>query len=174
MSPDPQSGPVIATDDRIVHDKALGIDRKVLAGQPVPPELVDAYNDDGGETKPDNGQPSLVTGLQTTEPVIATDDRIVHDEALGINRKVFAGQQVPPELVGAYQEAGGDIASSSPADAAGRGEPASDNYDDLDKEALEAEAEGRDLTVEGTGKDGNVLVDDLRKALRADDAGKES
>jgi hypothetical protein len=41
---------VIASDTKIVHDPALDIDRQVIAGQPVPPDLVDAYNDAGGST----------------------------------------------------------------------------------------------------------------------------
>lgn len=34
----------IASETKIVHDKNMGIDRKVIAGQPIPPDLVDAYN----------------------------------------------------------------------------------------------------------------------------------
>jgi hypothetical protein len=41
--------------------------------------------------------------LATSEPVIATEDRTVHDNALKIDRKVFAGQPIPPDLVDAYR-----------------------------------------------------------------------
>jgi hypothetical protein len=34
---------VIATESTIVHDPLLDIDRQLIAGQPVPPDLVDAY-----------------------------------------------------------------------------------------------------------------------------------
>lgn len=34
----------IAEKDDVIHDENLGIDRKIFAGQPVPPDLVDAYN----------------------------------------------------------------------------------------------------------------------------------
>jgi hypothetical protein len=47
---------VIATEDAIVHDDVLGIDRKVFAGQPVPPDLVDAYK--GGVRSGDGATPS--------------------------------------------------------------------------------------------------------------------
>lgn len=50
----------------------------------------------------------------------------------------------------------------------------SDGYDDQDVDVLSAEAADRDLEVEGTGKNGNVLKADLIKALREDDsAGQE-
>ena len=44
-----------------------------------------------------------------------------------------------------------------------------DDYDEWTKAELEAEANKRGLTVEGTGKNGNVLVSDLLTALRNDD-----
>jgi hypothetical protein len=44
---------VIATETKIVHDPVLDIDRQVIAGQPVPPDLVEAYQDAGGEAAPD-------------------------------------------------------------------------------------------------------------------------
>jgi hypothetical protein len=40
----------VATRDVIVHDDALDIDRQLLAGQPVPPELIDAYQAKVGDT----------------------------------------------------------------------------------------------------------------------------
>jgi hypothetical protein len=43
-----------------------------------------------------------------TEEVIATKDVVVHDDNMGIDRKVFAGQPVPPDLVDAYFEATGE------------------------------------------------------------------
>jgi hypothetical protein len=42
--------PEIAKTDQVVRDQRIGIDRQVLAGQPVPPELLDAYHEAGGET----------------------------------------------------------------------------------------------------------------------------
>jgi hypothetical protein len=44
---------VIATETKIVHDPVLDIDRQVIAGQPVPPDLVDAYKAAGGDAAPD-------------------------------------------------------------------------------------------------------------------------
>lgn len=37
------SQPLIATETVVVDDENLGIKRKVILGQPVPPDLVDAY-----------------------------------------------------------------------------------------------------------------------------------
>lgn len=42
---------VIASKDVVVHDDTLNIDRKVVAGQPVPPDLVDAYESEVGSKK---------------------------------------------------------------------------------------------------------------------------
>jgi hypothetical protein len=45
----------------------------------------------------------------------------------------------------------------------------STDYDALSVEALAHDADGRGLTVKGTGKEGAVLKADLVKALQADD-----
>lgn len=52
--------------------------------------------------------------------------------------------------------------------------PAVGAYDEMDKSELETEvakrqAEGHEINVEGSGSGGNVLVGDLRSALKADD-----
>jgi hypothetical protein len=39
---------VIAEKDAVVHDDNLGFDRQILAGQPVPPELTQAYKEQHG------------------------------------------------------------------------------------------------------------------------------
>lgn len=41
---------VVASETVIVHDDQLNIDRQVVAGQEVPPDLVDAYLAEVGET----------------------------------------------------------------------------------------------------------------------------
>lgn len=46
----------------------------------------------------------------------------------------------------------------------------SESKDDLQAEVDKRIEAGRDITVEGTGSNGNVLVEDLIKALEADDA----
>lgn len=48
----------IAKEDLIVHDEQLGIDRKVFAGQPVPADLVDAYEKATGTGKKDDDSSS--------------------------------------------------------------------------------------------------------------------
>lgn len=57
---------------------------------------------------------------------------------------------------------------------AAKAESAGGGYAGQSPDELKAEAEKRDLTVEGTGKDGNVLKGDLVAALEADDAAKAS
>lgn len=47
---------IIASKDVIVHDDDLGIDRQIVAGQPVPPELVKAYTGKTGEKVEDVSQ----------------------------------------------------------------------------------------------------------------------
>jgi hypothetical protein len=49
---------------------------------------------------------------------IATEDLIVFDPQIGIDRHVFAGQPVPISLEEAYAEAGGKAVSAEPADVA--------------------------------------------------------
>jgi hypothetical protein len=93
-----------------------------------------------------------------TDQVIATEDAIVHDDVLGIDRKVFAGQPVPPDLVEAYQGGARAGDGSDPVD-----------YDAESVEELEKRVADRKLEVKGTGKDGNVVKADLVKALQAAD-----
>lgn len=45
--------PVMATETVIVHDDNLNIDRRVILGQPVPPDLIDAYREKVGDKKAD-------------------------------------------------------------------------------------------------------------------------
>lgn len=146
---------VIATTDAVVHDPIIGIDRKVFAGQAIPPELVHAYRKGGCETR---------EGLETHAPgtVIAAKTITVHDDAIGIDRRLIAGQPVPRDLVNAYNAAigGDDEAGDSPAG----------KYADWKRPALEAEVDERELDITGTGANGNVLVKDLIAALEANDA----
>jgi hypothetical protein len=103
-------------------------------------------------------------GRSTTvaEQVIATEDKIVHDDLLNIDRKVFAGQPVPPELVDAYN---GDTRASDGSDPDG----SAVDYESQSAEQLEAEAKQRGIydDIEGTGANGNVVKADLVKALSA-------
>jgi hypothetical protein len=101
--------------------------------------------------------------------VIAAENVIVHDDNLEIDRIVIAGQPVPPDLVDAYHEKVGHKAEEPVADAHSD-DSSSSNYADQTVEDLRAEADRRELEVEGTGKDGNVVKKDLVAALEASDA----
>jgi hypothetical protein len=99
-------------------------------------------------------------GDPVAKEVIASETVIVPDDALGIERMVIAGQPVPPDLVDAYQKkVGGSKADES-----------SSGYAAQKVEDLQAEVDRRELTVEGTGKDGNVVKADLVTALEDSDA----
>jgi hypothetical protein len=65
------------------------------------------------------------------------------------------------------KSAGTKTADGSDSD---QGEPL--DYSDWHKPELEEEVEKRSLVVRGTGADGNILADDLRKALVKDDKKK--
>lgn len=96
-------------------------------------------------------------------PEMAKQDAVVEqevDHGVKIQRLIFAGTQVPPDLVDAYNKAVGASPDNSDAE----------DYSSLTVEELQALADGRDVTVEGTGKDGNVLKSDLVRALQADDS----
>jgi hypothetical protein len=155
-------GDVIATKDLVVEDKAMGINRKLFAGQPVPPDLVEAYKAEGGEV-PEDYDPAAPQSAKPSEgQVVATRDVVVEDKAMGINRKLFKGQLVPADLHQAYADATGEDVPEPDT-----GE--STDYESQPVEDLEAEAKRRGLEVEGTGANGNVLKADLVAALKADD-----
>lgn len=90
--------------------------------------------------------------------VIASESCIVHDDALGIDRQIVAGQPVPPDLVDAYQAKTGDTSASA-------APTVDDNLESATVDELKAEAERRGIEVEGTGANGRVTKDDLLKAL---------
>jgi hypothetical protein len=96
------------------------------------------------------------------EQVIATEDASSTTIALNIDRKVFAGQPVPPDLVDAYN---GDTRASDGSDPDG----SAVDYESQSVEELEAEAKQRGIydDIEGTGANGNVVKADLVKALSA-------
>lgn len=102
--------------------------------------------------------------VKEVEPVIATETKIVHDAAQHIDRKVVAGQQIPPDLVAAYKD--GDVIADPVANA-------DVDYDKQSVEELQAEVARRAVEVEGSGADGNVLKKDLVAALKFDDGVQE-
>jgi uncharacterized small protein (DUF1192 family) len=98
-----------------------------------------------------------VIRLNTQKPIIATEDLVVHDEVLGIDRKIVAGQPVPPDLIEPYRKAGGEASND-------------ENYSDLTVDELQARADQLGVEVDGTGADGKVLKKDLVAALEKRDA----
>jgi hypothetical protein len=67
-----------------------------------------------------------------------------------------------------------EAATSGVTDATTQPPSSAPDYSELDVPALEEAVAERDLEVEGTGKDGNVVKADLIAALEADDQAKAS
>jgi hypothetical protein len=108
--------------------------------------------------------------------VIATENLIVRDEALNIDRQLIAGQPVPPDLVDAYRARVGDGQAAQSPGAAARADTDGGSADGLDYggqtvEELQAEAERRGLEITGTGAGGKVVKGDLVTALQGADRG---
>jgi hypothetical protein len=61
----------IAKEDMIVHDDALNIDRKIIAGQPVPPDLLEAYEQHTGtsRTKDDESKSKAIRAPERDKAV---------------------------------------------------------------------------------------------------------
>lgn len=83
------------------------------------------------------------------------------EHGVKVTRKVMEGQRVPPQLIDGYLEAIGEKPADEQAD-----------YQAMTVEDLEKLAADRELDIEGSGKDGNVLKADLINALTAADAGE--
>lgn len=85
---------------------------------------------------------------------------------------LFKGDELPAnapaELIKRLDVTGGlePLGESTPAPQ----EPITGDYGSHKADELQAEADRRGLSIEGTGAGGNVLKDDLVKALEADDA----
>lgn len=93
----------LAKQSMTVHDKALGIDRRLIEGQPIPPDLVEAYEEAGGTVE--DSDPSQPVSLVGGPVVKATEDATIEIDTYGVKslRKVFAGEVVAPDLVEAYR-----------------------------------------------------------------------
>lgn len=81
------------------------------------------------------------------------------DHGVIVQRKIVEGTRVPPDLIDAYHQATGE----KPA----KDDEASSRYDSMKVEDLEQLVSDRELQVEGTGKDGNIVKADLIRALEA-------
>jgi hypothetical protein len=102
--------PVIAETTKIVRDPDMNIDREVLAGQPIPPDLIKAYEGTAGSGK----SPTTAAAVEVPDMATATDedlDTFAKDSnvkdlvALAADDKGFAQR-----LVEAEQRAHGDKA----------------------------------------------------------------
>jgi hypothetical protein len=89
-------------------------------------------------------------------------------DGLGVRRFVRAGDPIPPGL---ELEDPSDAIERDPipGETVPSPSPITGDYDSRHADELQAEANRRGLTVEGTGKDGNVLKSDLVEALEASD-----
>jgi hypothetical protein len=143
--------PEIAKTDQVVRDQVMGIDRQVLAGQPVPPELLDAYHEAGGETTESNpAAPQRVRISDNVASVVASRDVVVHDDAMGIDRQIIAGTRVPPDLLEAYAKETGESVPT----------PVSATSDELTGEDLANRA--AELKIKGRS---SMTADELRDAV---------
>lgn len=64
----PVAPQVIAKQDCIVHDNDLQIDRQIIAGQPVPPDLLDAYAEKTGEKLEEEQNPPVAKAPAKSKP----------------------------------------------------------------------------------------------------------
>lgn len=131
---------------------------------------------------PEDEREAFVSAAKTAENKDANEDYVRDAGALPpipeypSEEQLRALEAETPEGVSTNQVAdGGRVVqpgSGSRSDSDGK-----DAYDDMDKPALEKAVEDRDdikvEDIKGSGQDGNVLVDDLRKALRDADAAKQ-
>jgi hypothetical protein len=87
-------------------------------------------------------------------------------DGVGVRRFIRAGDPIPPGLD--LEDPSVAIDRDPPPGApVPTPEPITGDYDRHSAEELQGEADRRGLTVEGTGKDGNVLKSDLVAALEA-------
>jgi hypothetical protein len=99
---------------------------------------------------------TTIMGTPSTQSLIATETVVVHDENLGIDRRVIAGQPVPPDLVAAYQAKTGGAATSQPGDPSA----GADTGEVLTGDALKARA--AELDIDGRSQ---MTADELRAAI---------
>lgn len=170
----------IATKTLIVPGPVPGSGTRIIKGQPVPPDLVDAYNEAGGniEDQQDSVEPRI-HGF-SDDVVIAGKTRLVFDKAMGIHRRVIKGQPVPPDLVDAYNSGKGGAAAKEikpPADppASGNENPAAAESTSTSSTASESDMPADKTAVEDGAPAGIKKYDELNaknavKAVTADNA----
>lgn len=124
-----------ATTTEVVRDPNLDIDRKVVKGTQIPPDLLEAYQALGETEEPESSTNPAIRGL-SADVVIAGSTLVVHDDVLDIDRKIVKGTAVPPDLLAAYAAATGDK-SADPGNAP---EPVKvadiDDYDEVNAKDL--------------------------------------
>jgi hypothetical protein len=102
---------------------------------------------------------------QTDLPLCEQDMTVAQiiDHGVEIKRKLFAGQRVPADLIEAYHAATGD---EPVADESATGP----DYSKMTPEDLRALVDERQLQVQGSGANGNIIKTDLVNALVASDS----
>ena len=89
--------------------------------------------------------------LTESDLPIAKDDEVLFDENLGINRKIFGGQRVPGDLLGAYEEKHGKSDETKAVEERDQAEV--DRIAASDEERTKAErAPARDKAEKGAAK----------------------
>lgn len=113
----------------------------------------------------------MATIYNQSDLPLCRDDIVVKqilDHGVEVERKLFAGQRVPADLIDAYKTATGEPpAAVTDADA-----DAAADYSKMSAVELQALADQRGVEAGGTGAGGNVVKVDLIAALEADDQAK--
>lgn len=95
---------VVAKESIVVFDETLGIKRKIMAGQAVPPDLVDAYRKETGEAPT---EPAPDTSSQVDFDAMSVEDLQARADSLGltIEGTGSSGKVVKADLVKALRDA---------------------------------------------------------------------
>jgi hypothetical protein len=89
--------------------------------------------------------------LTESDLPIAKEDEVLHDENLGIDRKIFGGQRVPGDLLAAYEEKHGKTEETEAVEK--RDQEEAETIEASDEERAKAErSPARDKAAKGAAK----------------------